>query len=173
MSNFSYVMNWYLILGSETVHEKAPLVKSLMITGPRGTGKKMLAHIIANELGATVFDFTCTNIAGKYPGKDGLKMLMHLLSKVGKALQPTIILINMCEKQFVKKIPKAEKEFEPKRLKKALPKFMKGIKGEHRFLLIGTSGAPFDAPVKPLCKQYSNVIMIPRPDYSSRFRNIF
>jgi AAA+ superfamily predicted ATPase len=81
-----------------------------MITGPRGTGKKMLAHIIANELGATVFDFTCTNLAGKYPGKDGLKMLMHLLSKVGKALQPTIILINMCEKQFVKKIPKAEKE---------------------------------------------------------------
>ena len=48
---------------------------------------------------------------------------------------------------------------------------MKGIKPENRFLLIGTSGAPFDAPVKPLCKQYSNIIMIPRPDYSSRFRN--
>lgn len=99
-----------LPLGSEAVHEKAPLVKSILITGPRGCGKKMLAHIIANETGATVFDFSAANIAGKYPGKDGLKMLMHLLSKVGKALQPTVILINNCEKQFVKKVPKAEKE---------------------------------------------------------------
>jgi hypothetical protein len=60
-------------------------------------------------------------------------------------------------------------KLEPKRLKKALPKFMKTIKAEHRILLIGTTGAPFDAPVKPLCKQYSNIIMIPRPDYATRF----
>jgi SpoVK/Ycf46/Vps4 family AAA+-type ATPase len=159
-----------LHMGSESVHEKAPLVKSMLITGPRGCGKKTLAHIICNELGATVFDFSAANLAGKYPGKDGLKMLMHLLSKVGKALQPTVILINDCEKQFLKKVPKAEKELEPKRLKKALPKFMKGIKAEHRFLLIGTSDVPFDVPVKALCKQYPNIIMIPRPDYASRFR---
>ncbi len=99
-----------LPLGSEAVHEKAPLVKSVMITGPRGSGKKMLAHVIASEVGATVFDLSAANIAGKYPGKDGLKMLMHLVSKVGKALQPTIILINDCEKQFLKKVPKADKE---------------------------------------------------------------
>lgn len=60
-------------------------------------------------------------------------------------------------------------KLETKRLKKVLPKFMKTIKSEHRMLLIGTSGAPFDAPVKPLCKMYSNIIMIPRPDYASRF----
>ena len=57
-------------------------------------------------------------------------------------------------------------------MKKALPKFMKTIKADHRILLVGTSGAPFDAPVKPLCKLYSNIIMIPRPDYASRFCNL-
>lgn len=98
-----------LHLGSEAVHQSAPLVKSLLITGPRGCGKKMLAHIIANEVGATMFDFSPANLVGKYPGKDGLKMLMHLLSKVGKALQPTVILINNCEKQFVKKLSKNDK----------------------------------------------------------------
>lgn len=50
---------------------------------------------------------------------------------------------------------------------------MKTIKGDSRFVLIGSTGAPFDAPVKPLCKQYSNIIMIPRPDYASRFGNYF
>lgn len=99
-----------LHLGSETVHESAPLVKSLMITGPRKSGKKMLAHIIANEVGATLFDLSAANIVGKYPGKDGLKMLMHLVSKVGRALQPTVILINDCHKQFVKKVAKSDKQ---------------------------------------------------------------
>lgn len=99
-----------LPLGSQGVHEKAPLVKSILITGPRGCGKKMLAHIIANETGATLFDLSPANILGKYPGKDGLKMLMHLISKVGKALEPTILLINNCEKQLAKKLSKADKE---------------------------------------------------------------
>ena len=99
-----------LPLGSEAIHEKAPLVKSILITGPRSCGKKMLAHIIANETGATLFDFSPANIVGKYPGKDGLKMLMHLLSKVGKALEPTICYIGDCEKQFAKKLKKEDKE---------------------------------------------------------------
>ena len=48
---------------------------------------------------------------------------------------------------------------------------MKTIKQDNRILLLGTTGAPFDAPVKPLCKQYQSTIMIPRPDYASRFCN--
>ena len=63
-----------LPLGSEVIHEKAPLVKSVLITGPRGCGCRMLANVVANETGATMFDLTATNIAGKYPGKDGLKI---------------------------------------------------------------------------------------------------
>lgn len=158
-----------LPLGSESIHENAPLVKSVLITGPRGCGKKMLANIIANEVGATLFDLSPANIVGKYPGKDGLKMLIHLVSKVGKALEPTVILINDCEKQFAKKLSKADKDLDPKRLKKVLPKFMKGVKSDSRFLLVGTTAQPYDAPPKPLCKQFSNIIMIPRPDYASRF----
>jgi SpoVK/Ycf46/Vps4 family AAA+-type ATPase len=145
----------------------------MLITGPRGCGKKMLANIIANEVGATLFDLSPANIVGKYPGKDGLKMLIHLVSKVGKALEPTVILINDCEKQFAKKLSKADKDLDPKRLKKVLPKFMKGIKQDSRILLVGTTTNPFDAPPKPLCKQFSNIVMIPRPDYASRFRKFF
>jgi ATP-dependent 26S proteasome regulatory subunit len=70
----------------------------------------MLANIIANEVGATMFDFSPSNLVGKYPGKEGLKMLMHLLSKVGKALEPTVIYMGDCEKQFAKKLSKQDKE---------------------------------------------------------------
>ena len=66
------------------MHEKAPLVKSIMLAGPRGTGKKLLVHAICNETGANLFDLTATNLAGKYPGKDGLKLLMHMIFKVSR-----------------------------------------------------------------------------------------
>lgn len=65
------------------MHEQAPLTKSILLAGPRGTGKKMLVHAICNETGANLFDLSPANLVGKYPGKDGLKMLMHLLFKVG------------------------------------------------------------------------------------------
>ena len=94
--------------GSAAVHEKAPLVRSLMLGGPRGTGKNTLVHAICTETGANLFDLTATNIAGKYPGKDGLKMLMHLVFKVGRALQPSVILVDNCERMFKKKVPKGD-----------------------------------------------------------------
>lgn len=68
--------------GSQAVHEQAPLTKSILLAGPRGTGKKMLVQAVCNEVGANMFDLTAANIAGKYPGKDGLKMLIHLIFKV-------------------------------------------------------------------------------------------
>lgn len=69
-------------LGSAAVHEKAPLVKSLLLAGPSGVGKKMLVHAICTETGANLFDLSAANIAGKYPGKSGLQMMLHLVFKV-------------------------------------------------------------------------------------------
>ena len=71
-----------LCSGSQVVHEKAPHIKSLMIAGPRGVGKKMLVHTVCTESGANMFDLTPANIASKYPGKAGLNMLLHMVFKV-------------------------------------------------------------------------------------------
>ncbi|XP_059502372.1 dynein regulatory complex protein 11-like isoform X2 [Stegostoma tigrinum] len=129
-----------LPLGSQPLHEKAPLVKSILLAGPRGVGKKMLVHSICTETCATLFDLTAKNIAGKYPGKSGLQMMLHMVFKL-----------------------------EPKRLKKNLPKLLKQIKAEDRVLLVGTSSRPFDAELKPLFKVYDRIILIPRADYASRY----
>ena len=75
-------MLFFRLPGSPAVHEQAPLTKSILLAGPRGTGKKMLVHAMCNETGANLFDLSPANLVGKYPGKDGLKMLMHLIFKV-------------------------------------------------------------------------------------------
>ncbi|XP_074857538.1 dynein regulatory complex protein 11 isoform X2 [Carettochelys insculpta] len=158
-----------LPLGSQAVHEKAPLVKALLLAGPARVGKKMLVHALCTETGANLFNLSASNISGKYPGKSGLQMMLHMVFKVAKQLQPSVIWIGDTEKTFYKKVPKSEKEMEPKRLKKNLPKILKSLKAEDRVLVVGTTQRPFDADLRPFCKFYQKIILIPRPDYASRF----
>nr|CAB3255453.1 IQ and AAA domain-containing protein 1-like [Phallusia mammillata] len=157
-----------LPLGSQFVHENMPQIKSLLLAGPRGVGKKMLLYALCTESGANLFDLSAENIAGKYPGKSGLTMLIHMVTKVARQLQPSVIYIGDAEKTFIKKAPKGDKT-DPKRLKKDLPKVLKGFKPEDRILLVGTSRNPFDAELKPFVKTYEKIVLIPRPDYASRF----
>jgi SpoVK/Ycf46/Vps4 family AAA+-type ATPase len=157
-----------LPLGSQAVHEKAPHIKSVLICGPRQTGKKMLVHAVCTETGANFFDLSPANIAGRYPGKAGLAMLTHMVFKVARALQPSIVYIGDAEKTWMKKIPKTDKS-DPKRLKKDLPKTLKTLKPEDRVLIMGVSKQPFNAEVKGLCGVYHRLILVPRPSYPSRF----
>ncbi|XP_061443009.1 IQ and AAA domain-containing protein 1-like isoform X7 [Rhineura floridana] len=165
-----------LRLGSQPVHELAPLVKSLLLAGPAGTGKKMLVHAVCTETGANLFDLSPDNLAGKYPGKSGLQMMIHLVLKVhvwevqvSRLLQPSVIWVGDAEKTFYKKVPKEEKEYDPKRLKKDLPKALSLLRAEDRVLLMGTSSKPYLADIKGLCKTYERILLVPRPDYASRY----
>ncbi|XP_010903284.3 dynein regulatory complex protein 11 [Esox lucius] len=171
LSDVRQVVALYAVLplGSQVVHEKAPLVKAILLAGPAGVGKKMLVHAICQETGANLFDLSPMNLAGKYPGKSGLSMMLHLVFKVARLLQPSVVWIGDAEKMFYKKVPKEDKELDPKRLKKDLPKILKSLKGEDRVLVVGTTQDPFNVDLKSLCKVYNKIILIPRPDYASRY----
>nr|XP_056713173.1 IQ and AAA domain-containing protein 1-like [Euleptes europaea] len=158
-----------LPLGSPTVHELAPLVRSILLVGPAGTGKKMLVHAVCTETGANLFDLSPDNLAGKYPGKSGLQMLIHLVFKVAHAFQPSVLWVGNAEKTFYKKVPKEEKELDPKRLKKDLLKALSLLTAADRVLLMGASSRPYLADIKALCKAYERILLVPRPDYASRY----
>lgn len=155
-----------LPLGTATIRCNAPCIRSILIAGPKGSGKKSLVYSICNEVGGVLFDLTPANIVGKYPGKSGLIMLMHLVLKVSRLLQPSIIFMDNAESPFMKKVPKGDRT-DPKRLKKDLPKLIKNIAEEDRILFIGTSHAPWDADQKLMQQTYNRFIYIPKPDYGT------
>lgn len=112
-----------------------------------------------------MFDLSPATIAGKYPGKQGLKMLIHLINKMSRILQPSVLFIDGAEKTFYKKVPKAEKDQDPKRLKGQLFKgIVKTIQPQDRIMLIGISGQPWNCAQKQFLKAYEKFIMIPRWD---------
>lgn len=57
-------------------------MKALLLAGPAGVGKKMLVHAICTETGANLFNLSASSITGKYPGKSGLQMMLHMVLKV-------------------------------------------------------------------------------------------
>lgn len=155
-----------LPLGSEGIRNYAPCIRSILLAGSKASGKRSLVHRICNEVGAVLFDLTPANIVGKYPGKSGLIMLMHLVSKVSRLLQPSVIFMDNAETPFMKKVPKGDRT-DPKRLKKDLPKLIKNICTEDRVIFIGTSSAPWEADQKLLQQMYNRFIYLPRPDYGA------
>ncbi|XP_044043451.1 dynein regulatory complex protein 11 isoform X2 [Siniperca chuatsi] len=157
-----------LPLGSQAVLERFPVVKTLLLAGPSGVGKKMLVHAVCSETGAHLFHLSPAHLSTRYRGRGGAAYLLHLIFKVAAELQPSVIWIEDAEKTFCKKTPKSEREVDPRRLKKNLLKSVKTLKPQDRVLVIGTTRRPFDADIKPFCKVYKKIILIPRPDYSSR-----
>ncbi|XP_074123574.1 IQ and AAA domain-containing protein 1-like [Sminthopsis crassicaudata] len=158
-----------LRLGSAEIHALAPHVRSILLAGPSGTGKKMLVNAVCTEAGANLFDLSPENIKGKYPGKAGLQLMMHMVFKVARLIQPSVIWIGNAEKTFYKKVPKDEKWMEPKRIKKDLAKAIRQLQPGDRIMLIGTTNQPQVAEVNGLCKTYQKILMVPPPDYASRY----
>ncbi|XP_075439622.1 IQ and AAA domain-containing protein 1-like [Ascaphus truei] len=129
----------------------------------------MLVHAVCNETGANLFNLSPENLQGKYTGKGGNQRLIHIVTKVARLLQPSVLWVGDSEKVFYKKVPKEEKELDPRRLRKELPRALKSLRGGQGVLLIGTSDRPFLADPKTLCKTYERIMLIPRPDYASRY----
>ncbi|EDL03111.1 RIKEN cDNA 4931409K22, isoform CRA_a [Mus musculus] len=152
-----------LRLGSHDIHTMAPLVRSILLVGPSGMGKKMLVQAVCTETGANLFDLSPDNLMGKYPGKNGAQLLVHIVFK------PSVIWIGNTEKTFYKKVPKEERTMDPKRIKKDLMRATKQLSPGDRVMLIGTTERPQLAEMKGLCRFYERILFIPRPDYASRY----
>ncbi|XP_018330984.1 dynein regulatory complex protein 11-like [Agrilus planipennis] len=144
--------------------------KSVLIIGPRKCGKHLLANAIFNHTQCVLFDLSAPILAGKYEGKDFKKKFPQTLLAVARAVSPSILFIDGGEKPFYKKVPKPEREFEPKKLGKILTKqIVKAITPQDRVLVLGITNQPWAGGAPKIKKTYEKFIFIPRTDYNNVF----
>uniref|UniRef100_A0A1A9WAA2 ATPase AAA-type core domain-containing protein n=1 Tax=Glossina brevipalpis TaxID=37001 RepID=A0A1A9WAA2_9MUSC len=140
--------------------------KSLCIVGPFNNGKKLLVNIIASEMDAVLMNLSPEKTA-KY--SDKINYLLHVIMKVARAFQPTIIFINDAHRVFWRKVPKDQEDLKPQLL--AVPfqkKLLKPIKKTDRIMIVGTTDQPWAASGK-FNKAFQKMLLIPRSEYGSLF----
>lgn len=161
----------------ETVHSAIPgHCKTLLLYGCKDTGKTALAHAIANHTGAIFFNLSPRNTDGKYPGKKETTLMIHMVFKVARTMQPAVIYIDELEKVFLSDKKKL-REYKSKelfnRIKKDLLKEVKGMKKGERVMIVGCSSEPYLCVKKDqrgFMKEVSRFVYCPVPDDLSRRR---
>ncbi|KAJ2954198.1 hypothetical protein O0L34_g2435 [Tuta absoluta] len=144
------------------------MIRSQLLVGPKGSGKRTLAYAIATETNSILINLSPYHIYNRMPGNKGLRQMVNLVNKVSRIFQPTVILVADVDKVFYKKVPKEEKAFDPQRISKALYKdIIKGLKPVDKVMVIGTASEPWLAKSAKLKKAFPNCILLPKSDYGS------
>lgn len=76
---------------------------------------------------------------------------------MSRLLQPSVVFIEGGEKPFYKKVPKTEKQDNPKLLKKQLPKMVKSVTHEDRVLFLATADNPWMGQPKSIVSVFKSL----------------
>lgn len=166
-----------LPLGCSFLRVTAPYAKSVLLYGPGGSGKTLLAKAVAHHTRA-IFLHLSPSVLNALPkdlreGKAGPTRLMHMVFAVARSPEfgPGVIHVDQVDKMFAGKKKGAGAGGEASKFKKDLVTYAASLKPEERVVVVGASSEPFNMPdteLKDLRSVFQTYINVPLPDYASR-----
>ncbi|KAG0455847.1 hypothetical protein HPP92_023635 [Vanilla planifolia] len=140
--------------------------RGILLFGPPGTGKTMLAKAIANEAGASFINVSMSTITSKWFGEDekNVRALFTLAAKVS----PTIIFVDEVDSMLGQRTRAGEHEA-MRKIKNEFMTHWDGLmtKPGERILVLAATNRPFDLD-EAIIRRFERRIMVGLPSVESR-----
>ncbi|KAM0843250.1 hypothetical protein ACQ4PT_057839 [Festuca glaucescens] len=140
--------------------------RGILLFGPPGTGKTMLAKAIANEAGATFLNISMSTVLSKWYG-EAEKTIRALFSLAAK-LAPAIVFIDEVDSMLGRRDQQNENEL-PRRVKNEFMTHWDGLlsKTNERILVLAATNRPFDLD-EAIVRRFEHRVMVGLPTSESR-----
>ncbi|KAI5347131.1 hypothetical protein L3X38_015010 [Prunus dulcis] len=140
--------------------------RGILLFGPPGTGKTMLAKAIANEAGASFINVSMSTITSKWFGEDekNVRALFTLAAKVS----PTIIFVDEVDSMLGQRTRVGEHEA-MRKIKNEFMTHWDGLltKSGERILVLAATNRPFDLD-EAIIRRFERRVMVGLPSVENR-----
>ncbi|XP_019088521.1 PREDICTED: uncharacterized protein LOC104722110 [Camelina sativa] len=140
--------------------------RGILLFGPPGTGKTMMAKAIANEAGASFINVSMSTITSKWFGEDekNVRALFTLAAKVS----PTIIFVDEVDSMLGQRTRVGEHEA-MRKIKNEFMTHWDGLMSDSgdRILVLAATNRPFDLD-EAIIRRFERRIMVGLPSIESR-----
>ncbi|XP_076895601.1 uncharacterized protein LOC143548273 [Bidens hawaiensis] len=138
--------------------------RGILLFGPPGTGKTMLAKAIANEAGASFINVSMSTITSKWFGEDekNVRALFTLAAKVA----PTIIFVDEVDSMLGSRSKGGEHEA-MRKIKNEFMTHWDGLVSKAQILVLAATNRPFDLD-EAIIRRFERRIMVGLPSVEQR-----